>query len=284
MPRVRLPAAGSLDSSPVRNRVFSSRSTSPGGRARVEAHRLVADGRLAEPRPATTAIPRDGGRPGRANTWPSGFPFGRPRWERRITFAPRSVEKRIVGSAARIRVSSVIRRSPSSGTLKSTRTRARFPVSCASLRSRIDAFRATAGRASVLAVWTPCPPPRAGRGAGTTRYLRRRPRWWRDSRAWPAGGNVAYRATAHSPWATTIGLRGEAMHPGVGEQDQQRFRAGPGAARPRPRSRSLRAGRREGRGAGLTVVRRSAAPGLRSDRRSPTRCRTSPRPSPSSHR
>ena len=53
--------------------------------------------------------------------------FGRPRWDTRIRRAPRSRSSSIVGSAARMRVSSATAPS-SSGTLKSTRTRTRLPL------------------------------------------------------------------------------------------------------------------------------------------------------------
>ena len=52
--------------------------------------------------------------------------FGRPRCETSSSFAPRSRSSSIVGSAPRMRASSVTV-SPSSGTLKSTRTRPRRP-------------------------------------------------------------------------------------------------------------------------------------------------------------
>jgi hypothetical protein len=53
------------------------------------------------------------------------LPFGRPRCEASTTRAPARVRRRIVGSDARTRVSSVI--APSrSGTLRSTRTNTRL--------------------------------------------------------------------------------------------------------------------------------------------------------------
>ena len=53
-------------------------------------------------------------------------PLGRPRWLMSTTRAPSSMSFWIVGSAARMRVSSVT--TPSlTGTLKSTRTRTRLP-------------------------------------------------------------------------------------------------------------------------------------------------------------
>src|SRR6478735_222131 len=56
----------------------------------------------------------------------SGSPLGRPRCAVTITFAPASVSFFSVGSAARMRPSSVMV-VPSSGTLKSERTRTRLP-------------------------------------------------------------------------------------------------------------------------------------------------------------
>ncbi len=56
-----------------------------------------------------------------------GLPLGRPRWLARITVAPCSSAYSMVGSDARIRVSSPI--TPFfNGTLKSTRMNARFPA------------------------------------------------------------------------------------------------------------------------------------------------------------
>ena len=66
----------------------------------------------------------------------AGLPFGRPRWLASTTVAPRSSAYLIVGSEARMRVSSPM--TPfSSGTLKSTRTNTRRPDSS---RSVMDSF------------------------------------------------------------------------------------------------------------------------------------------------
>src|ERR1043165_3512351 len=54
-------------------------------------------------------------------------PFGRPKWARRRTIAPLSASPVTVGRVARRRVSSVTTRSDI-GTLRSTRTRALFPL------------------------------------------------------------------------------------------------------------------------------------------------------------
>src|SRR6202162_2096785 len=60
------------------------------------------------------------------------MPLGRPRWLARTTRAPFVVATRIVGRVSRMRVSSVTR-TPSSGTLKSTRMKTRRPRSVKSL-------------------------------------------------------------------------------------------------------------------------------------------------------
>jgi hypothetical protein len=52
-----------------------------------------------------------------------------------MTFAPRSLSARSVGAAATMRVSSETR-PPSSGTLRSSRTRTRLPLTSASARKR----------------------------------------------------------------------------------------------------------------------------------------------------
>ena len=95
--------AGSFPSSPASKRRFSSRST-PG---------------------ASSARRR---RTGSIEYLGSGLPLGRPRWLHAVTCAPCSCSHVIVGSAARMRRSSVIRPS-SSGTLKSARSSTRWPSS-----------------------------------------------------------------------------------------------------------------------------------------------------------
>src|SRR3546814_9145604 len=64
----------------------------------------------------------------RLRDWVGFFaPFGRPKWASSSTIAPWSDSSRIVGIAARIRVSAAT--APSDiGTLRSTRTRTRLPV------------------------------------------------------------------------------------------------------------------------------------------------------------
>src|SRR5260221_4570904 len=98
-------------------------------------------------------------------TWPTGrrrrpswtFPSGRPRWLARMTFAPWARRALIVGIAARMRESSVTLPS-SSGTLKSTRTKTRLPVTSAS---------------RTVSLSMPRSGDRAGRMAETTRQLGR---------------------------------------------------------------------------------------------------------------
>src|SRR5215831_1969313 len=63
-------------------------------------------------------------------------PFGRPRCDATMSFPPICSTRRSVGRASRIRVSSVTFCRSSSGTLKSTRTKTRFPVSCRSSMER----------------------------------------------------------------------------------------------------------------------------------------------------
>ncbi len=91
-------------------------------------------------------------------------PFGRPRCEQRTSsVAPRSSRSSSVGSAARIRVSSATLPS-SSGTLKSTRTRTRFPATSASRTDLGRCIRGAAGR-----------DPRAGTNSPTRCRTRRTP-------------------------------------------------------------------------------------------------------------
>src|SRR5690606_37727732 len=65
-------------------------------------------------------------------------PLGLPRWAQTMTFAPLPARARMVGSDARMRPSSVIV-SPSSGTLRSARTRTRRPLTSrsSSLRNSV---------------------------------------------------------------------------------------------------------------------------------------------------
>ena len=86
----------------------------------------------AGPRPSATSIPRISDNRSRTGVNRNSSiisPPGRPRWEQSITRQPRSLRYSIVGSAARILESSDIRVPPDDiGTLKSTRTRTRSPV------------------------------------------------------------------------------------------------------------------------------------------------------------
>jgi len=131
---------GSFFSSPPRKRVFSRSKSSP------SLQHWLALSASSESVDSTKFTLHPVSSPNRVETgcseyFCSGFPLGRPRCERIMGRAPRSRSSSIVGSAARIRVSSVIRPSSSSGTLKSTRTRARLPRTCSSLRSRTVFFR-----------------------------------------------------------------------------------------------------------------------------------------------
>ena len=118
---------------PPRKRVFSSSSDRRRRRAIVRRRRRgVVSVLVDEAHRVLRAAARRGARAtGSSEYFASGFPFGRPRCESSTTRAPRSSSASIVGSAARMRVSSVTR-APSSGTLKSTRTSARLPRSAAS--------------------------------------------------------------------------------------------------------------------------------------------------------
>merc|ERR1719478_1397980 len=69
----------------------------------------------------------------------SGPSLGRPRWDESRTLAPLSIRYLTVGTDARIRVSSVMVL-PSSGTLRSQRTRTFLPLSSAGERSATDFF------------------------------------------------------------------------------------------------------------------------------------------------
>ena len=111
--------------SPASKRTFSSRSSSPGFSAAA----------LAFASPPTTSLAIATGLPSsslrRAATGArenSGFtsPFGRPRWEQRMTAALWSSRYLMVGRAATMRLSEVM--TPSlSGTLKSQRTSTFLP-------------------------------------------------------------------------------------------------------------------------------------------------------------
>src|SRR2546426_12564060 len=117
--------AGSFFSSSLWKRMFSRRTRSPGLSARSALF---------------TSAPTESGRSGtsRPSSSPSRFatgasesfgsrPAGRPRCETRPIAAPPLSSRRIVGSAARMRVSSATAPASFSGTLKSTRTSTRFP-------------------------------------------------------------------------------------------------------------------------------------------------------------
>ena len=118
-------SASSLLVSPGLNRTFSSSATSPSPRAATVCCALSPTVSVAN----ATGVPSSS--PSRSATGfseylSSGAPFGRPRCAVTTTRAPASASSLIVGTLARIRPSSVIR-APSSGTLRSERTRTRLP-------------------------------------------------------------------------------------------------------------------------------------------------------------
>ena len=109
-------------------------------------HGVLGDPPMQSPDHATRAPSRSArrSRTGSSDAAGSGAPFGRPRCAHRITRAPRSRSAAIVGSAARMRVSSAM--TPScSGTLKSTRQSTRRPATSSASRPR--------GRARVTGPW-----------------------------------------------------------------------------------------------------------------------------------
>src|SRR6266550_3045858 len=126
---------GSLRSSSGWKRTFSSITTSPGSIARTA---FSTRGPTESSRSCTSRLVSSARRfaTGASESLAS-VPLGRPRWETSPSDAPPSMSALRVGSAARIRVSSAT--SPfSSGTLKSTRTRTRFPRTSASRMVRLS--------------------------------------------------------------------------------------------------------------------------------------------------
>src|SRR3990170_849851 len=121
---------GSFFSSSAWKRRFSRRSSSP-GRSRFRASDVPSP--RASPVTGTflpmSCVRRSATGRSRSPSWT--LPPGRPRWLARMTFAPWLRRCLIVGMAARIRESSVILPS-SRGTLKSTRTKTRFPATSTS--------------------------------------------------------------------------------------------------------------------------------------------------------
>src|ERR1700749_4781538 len=120
---------GSFFVSPGSNLTFSSSNTSPG----PSAPQVRSTAPSIPPGASFTSVPSSS--PSRFATGAiesagSRSPFGRPRCDIRTSAAPRSRSSSIVGSAARMRVSSATTHSPPSslrGTLKSTLTRTRRP-------------------------------------------------------------------------------------------------------------------------------------------------------------
>ena len=136
IPSVRF--ANSLDkvssffSSLESNLTFSSNATSPSFKLSVTCFALSPVTSFANFISVSNSL---------LNSFATGFkeylgftsPFGLPRWEHNITFAPFSIKYLIVGSAAVILVLSVIVPFSSKGTLKSHLTNTFFPFTSISL-------------------------------------------------------------------------------------------------------------------------------------------------------
>src|SRR5262245_22696968 len=119
---------GSLRSSPEWNRVFSRHRMSPGFMAftAAAARSPMQSSANATGRSRTAAI---AGANGLSDCAGSG-PFGRPKWESRITLPPLSAISRMVGATRSMRVVSATLPF-STGTLRSTRTSTRLPLTSA---------------------------------------------------------------------------------------------------------------------------------------------------------
>src|SRR5258707_7949979 len=121
--------AGSLRSSPGWKRVFSRHRMSPGFMAftAAAARSPMQSSANATGRLSTAAI---AGANGLSDCFGSG-PFGRPKWESKITLPPLSAISRMVGATRSMRVVSATLPF-STGTLRSTRTSTRLPLTSAS--------------------------------------------------------------------------------------------------------------------------------------------------------
>src|SRR5947209_10779052 len=121
--------AGSLCSSPGWKRVFSRHRMSPGFMAftAAAARSPMQSSANATGRLSTAAI---AGANGLSDCFGSG-PFGRPKWESKITLPPLSAISRMVGATRSMRVVSATLPF-STGTLRSTRTSTRLPLTSAS--------------------------------------------------------------------------------------------------------------------------------------------------------
>src|SRR5215813_13328892 len=136
---------GSLRSSPEWNRVFSRHRMSPGFMAftAAAARSPMQSSANATGRLRTAAI---AGASGLSDCAESG-PFGRPKWESRITLPPLSAISRMVGVMRSMRVASAT--SPfSTGTLRSTRTSTRLPLTSASSSVRNMSVACARGHAN----------------------------------------------------------------------------------------------------------------------------------------
>ena len=109
-----------------RNARFSSTRISPSFKAAALARASAPTVSSANETVASMSSPRRAAAGASVNFSSKPSPAGRPRWLIRMTFAPLDARYSIVGSAARMRVSSLT--TPSlMGTLKSTRTMTRLP-------------------------------------------------------------------------------------------------------------------------------------------------------------
>src|SRR5690625_2300372 len=139
--------------------MFSSRRTCPSSRYCALA--LASSPTVSSA--SSTSRPRSSPRrlaTGAREYFASGVPLGRPRCAVRITLAPPSSSVVMVGRAARMRPSSVMV-VPSSGTLKSERTRTRLPRRSPRVSMVFMALLGARGRT--------CERPRAGRSAARGR-------------------------------------------------------------------------------------------------------------------
>ena len=155
-------SASSFEVSPGWKRRFSRTATRPSS---SPATTSWAEGPTVSVAKATSWPSSSPSRPttGRREYFSSGAPLGRPRWEITATRAPASTSRVRVGSAARMRPSSVIV-VPSSGTFRSARTSTRLPRSSPS-ESRVFSTMVLLG---VLA-----PAPGGGAGGRSTSGARR---------------------------------------------------------------------------------------------------------------
>src|SRR5579871_173603 len=140
----RAAKAGSFASSPGWKRRFSSIRKSPGW-SRAIASRVWALPGSSTSGTGWPSMAVSRWATGRRENLGSGWPSGRPRWLMRIVRAPWARRWVRVGIASTIRRSSATAPEAVSGTLKSTRTRTRFPRTIASATERLAIGRSRAG-------------------------------------------------------------------------------------------------------------------------------------------